>query len=438
MTDFLIRSGVLETTNSTGPGTLDLEGAATGWNRFRTRDLADNDYVVYVRRSASGAKHQLVRGQLKLGTGAGGKDQLTVGTVIVSTDGGASPTAIDWVAGDNPCAVFMASAEDLLDWAISRYGTLPAWVKKGLYVEPGAGATARKFGWYDGTDKIEISTIDETNNRILQATAFNEGKGANIASASTTDIWTPATGNWLHVTGTTTITSFGTALQAGIERDLIFDGALTLTNGANLVCPGGRDLIVAAGDMITVRADTTTVAYITKVVRADGTQTFGWRTLESAAPAAVGSYIRDSIPSWVNFLRVTGDLFPASDGVALNMLTRKSSGTDITSYDYQYVLGNTTTASANVAGGQSAMALFSAVQNDSNVGGAFFRVDIGNIQSARYKRALVTIFTRDGTPASFLNSFGFLINDTAALTGVKLLFGAGNINDGRVLVEGCA
>lgn len=183
MTDFLIRAGVQETTNSTGPGTLDLEGAATGWNRFRTRDVADNDYVVYVRRSANGAKHQLVRGQIKFGTGAGGKDQLTVATVLVSTDGGASPTAIDWVAGDNPCAVFMASAEDLLDSALRNHfgAARPAWFKKGLWVAEGAGATARKAYWFDGTNDIELATFDETNNTTVWS-----GLGLTLTSTDAT------------------------------------------------------------------------------------------------------------------------------------------------------------------------------------------------------------------------------------------------------------
>lgn len=166
-TDRVIQSGILESTTSTGPGTLDLDGAATGWNRFRTF-FDDADPVVYVRRNADGSKEQLVRGLISYGTGAGGRDQLTVVNVLKSSDGGASPTAIDWAAGDNPCAVFCASAEDLLDSAIrNHYGTSrPVWLKKGLWVAEGAGATARKLYWFDGTDDIEIATINETANTI--------------------------------------------------------------------------------------------------------------------------------------------------------------------------------------------------------------------------------------------------------------------------------
>lgn len=192
MTDFVIRAGVLETTNSTGTGTLDLDGAATGWNRFRTRDLADNDYIVYVRRSANGAKEQLVRGQLKFGTGAGGRDQLTVVNVLASSDGGATPTAIDWIAGDNPCAVYMASAEDLLDSAIrSHFGdTLPSWVKQALWVAKGSGVTARKLRWRDGTGSdVEIATINETTKQV---TFTQTSTDAGATTEFSTKYWNSA------------------------------------------------------------------------------------------------------------------------------------------------------------------------------------------------------------------------------------------------------
>jgi len=100
---------------------------------------------------------------------------------------------------------------------------------------------------------------------------FSEAKGADVASAATTDIWTPGDGNYVHITGTNTITSLGTAPQAGAERECYADAAFTLTDGANLVLPGGADITAAAGDVFTVRADTTTKMVVTKYTKADGT-----------------------------------------------------------------------------------------------------------------------------------------------------------------------
>jgi len=80
--------------------------------------------------------------------------------------------------------------------------------------------------------------------------ALNEAKGDDIASATTTDIGA-ATGNYVMITGTTTITGFGT-IQAGTRREVEFTGALTLThNGTSLILPTSANITTAAGDTAT-------------------------------------------------------------------------------------------------------------------------------------------------------------------------------------------
>jgi hypothetical protein len=73
-------------------------------------------------------------------------------------------------------------------------------------------------------------------------------KGADIASATTTDIG--AIEGLMHdITGTTTITSFGT-VRAGIWKILKFEGALTLThNATSLILPGGANITTSNGDV---------------------------------------------------------------------------------------------------------------------------------------------------------------------------------------------
>lgn len=78
-------------------------------------------------------------------------------------------------------------------------------------------------------------------------------KGADIASAGTTNLAT-ATGNFVDVTGTTTITALGTAV-AGVERTVRFTGALTLTyNATSLILPTGANITTAAGDVARFRS----------------------------------------------------------------------------------------------------------------------------------------------------------------------------------------
>ncbi|WP_259669098.1 hypothetical protein [Rhizobium lentis] len=72
---------------------------------------------------------------------------------------------------------------------------------------------------------------------------------ATVASAATTDIGA-ATSQNVTITGTTTITSFGT-VAAGTFRRLRFSGILTLThNGTSLILPNASNILTAAGDTL--------------------------------------------------------------------------------------------------------------------------------------------------------------------------------------------
>ena len=110
----------------------------------------------------------------------------------------------------------------------------------------------------DGTDPYDDAIVasmlvdvqyDGTNFQLMNPnTAVNQVKGADIASATTTDLST-ATGDFIDITGTTTITGFGT-MSAGVKKTLQFDGSLTLTyNATSMILPGNVDIITQTGDI---------------------------------------------------------------------------------------------------------------------------------------------------------------------------------------------
>lgn len=106
--------------------------------------------------------------------------------------------------------------------------------------------------------------------------AINEAQGADIASAATVNL-TTATGNYVHITGTTTITAI--TLAQGYERTVVFDGALTLTNGASLLLPTGANITTAAGDTAVFRGEASSVVRCIAYIRKDGS------ALTSSVPA---------------------------------------------------------------------------------------------------------------------------------------------------------
>lgn len=94
-----------------------------------------------------------------------------------------------------------------------------------------------------GTDTISVLGLAQD-----YSSRRGWAKTADIPSAST--ITPLGTGNYSHITGTTTITAIGT-LQAGAILILEFDGALTLThNATSLILQGGTNLTTAVGDIV--------------------------------------------------------------------------------------------------------------------------------------------------------------------------------------------
>jgi hypothetical protein len=104
---------------------------------------------------------------------------------------------------------------------------------------------------YDGAEWIEVGRLDVSNNVFSVA----EGSFApvDIASAATTDIGAAASPN-VRVTGTTGITSLGTA-PAGTRRFITFAAVLTITyNATSLQTPGLANITTAAGDNAVARS----------------------------------------------------------------------------------------------------------------------------------------------------------------------------------------
>lgn len=130
-------------------------------------------------------------------------------------------------------------------------------------------------------------------------------QGADIASATTINLDT-ATGDYVHVTGTTTIT--GVTLKQGQERTIVFDGALTFTHGASLILPEGVNITTAAGDSAILRGEASGVVRCVSYERADDSRVAKFWCYASAAgtPAIQSSYNVTSITDLgVGNIRIT-------------------------------------------------------------------------------------------------------------------------------------
>ena len=99
-----------------------------------------------------------------------------------------------------------------------------------------------------GDDHLRLlkATLQATFPSAAKATYIQQAQ-ADVASATTTDLGA-ATTDYVRITGTTTITGFGT-VAAGVRRVCRMEGAVLLTyNATSLILPGAANITTAAND----------------------------------------------------------------------------------------------------------------------------------------------------------------------------------------------
>lgn len=99
---------------------------------------------------------------------------------------------------------------------------------------------------YDGTVWMPLGALDLVNH--VWTPLIGGSANTNIASAATVDLGAVPQ-SLINVTGTTTITSFGSASLLGTVKLVRFTGSLTLTyNATSLQIPGAANITTQAGD----------------------------------------------------------------------------------------------------------------------------------------------------------------------------------------------
>ena len=95
-------------------------------------------------------------------------------------------------------------------------------------------------------DSLRYEQLFTTGNLVLLG-GLDTVQAATITATATIAIGTMA-GNYAVVTGTATVSSFGSG-AAGLLRILEWSGVTPLNNNSNLILPGGANLTTATGDL---------------------------------------------------------------------------------------------------------------------------------------------------------------------------------------------
>jgi hypothetical protein len=290
----------------------------------------------------------------------------------------------------------------------------------------------RITGLGNGTSATDAATLGQVDGRAE----------IDLASAGTTDIGAQASNN-VRITGTTTITSFGT-IASGVTRQLRFAASLTLTyNATSLILPGGANITTAAGDTATAVSLGSGNWVVTDFMPASG-----WR----GSSVLLAEAIANNSAS-LDLTGVFSNTYDRYELELLNLLPAVNDGTMIlrvgtgagptwqsgSSYN-NAIFGITDNSSGIPASLTTAIYLSwpggsgAGVSNVAATGGVSGRVSFCNPEVTTIYPSF-DVETRHiyatGPRASSIRGSGIYAG-TAAITGLRVLSSTGNITSGSI------
>ncbi len=252
-------------TNLTVEGTTTLSGAAVAKTTMNIQGAATLDSTLSVSAGAhfkttisvGGAAifgdNLTVAGTTTLSGGATLKTTLNVEGATTLSGAAVLKASLNVEGATTLSGVAIAKSAVTAESTLTISGATVA--KTTLTVE---GASTLSGAVVAKSTFLAESTVTISGAAVLKSTfqldsANINRKGADIASATTTDLST-ATGDFVDITGTTTITGLGT-VTSGVERVVRFTGILTLThNATSLILPGSANITTANGDTAIFRS----------------------------------------------------------------------------------------------------------------------------------------------------------------------------------------
>lgn len=276
--------------------------------------------------------------------------------------------------------------------------------------------------WYgDSLYKLALFNADN----VLQWTIDNIGSGTSssiynggfgsatdIASASIVDLGT-VTSHFANITGTTTITGFGSSALITAPVYLVkFEGALTLTQGANLFLPNSANITTAQNDRALVEYLGSGSWRVFSYMRADGSPIILIaNTVQGVGTDAGYLAFREGSAGGTNTVKVQAPTVLASDvtftlplASGVPALTRKFTATVYTSGSGNWTspddITSDTVFKITGTGGGAGGSTGSTINGGGGAGGTFIKYVTGLTASTNYAYAVGAGGNGGSTPSN--------------------------------------
>lgn len=283
---------IIETSASTGTGDLVLAGAVAGMRTFGSKFSNGQTAEVVISKDAewefaritySSSGNSIARTQVRASTngdaavnwGAGDKTIRVISPGLSDLDDAGRAALLELAMTVSEITVASAATCDILGAASPRVAISGTATVTSLGTGTNKIRFVRATGAFTLThnatslilpggsdivctagDTFIVVSDGSSNARILSYQPANPIDGwavgfTNVTSGTTTDLGAVASRN-VTITGTATITGFGT-VKAGVTRKCrVASAGLALTyNATSLILPGGSDIVCTAGDTFT-------------------------------------------------------------------------------------------------------------------------------------------------------------------------------------------
>jgi hypothetical protein len=263
---------------------------------------------------------------------------------------------------------------------------------------------------------------------------INFKSSSSIASASTINL-DAMTGNYGHITGTTTITAI--TLAAGSMRQVIFDGVLTLTNGTNLVLPAGANIVTAIGDTATFYGDGSGKVICTSYQSAGGAALVPIAA-SSFSSVSVINYLTAFSSSYDNYLILLENF--TGDGSGFLQMNLAIGGAAIGASNYNYAITGVDSAGTVTGSGSTNAAQIRLTRNGPSaspgtLGGTISIFNANASSSSRNVNSNLS-YTNSLSYYSDVSGANLTSSSSGVITGFRLLLSTAGNMSGTIKIFG--